>query len=89
MGQPGVPGRRARCFFPLLTLWEPDATLTTEVNAYRRFWVACFDVIREHDPRLITPQMAAFERSMRVLVARADGELPAWEGLRVVRERRA
>ncbi len=73
---------------PLLALWKPDATLTTVVNAYRRFWVACFDAIREHDHRLITPAIAPFERLMRVLVARADGELPAWEGLRVVRERR-
>ncbi len=87
MRQPGVLGRRARCFLPLLALWEPDTTLTTVVDSYRRFWVACFDAIRQQDPKLITPEIAGFERLMRVLVARADGELPAWEGLRVVRER--
>ena len=81
-------GRRLQCLTPLLTLWEPNVTLTIEVDAYRRFWVACFDVLRMYAPRSITREIARVERSMRVLVARADGELPAWEGLRVVRERR-
>jgi hypothetical protein len=35
----------------------------------------------------ITPELSSFELLMRILAARADGELPAWEGLRVVRER--
>ena len=80
--------RYALCFLPLLALWGPDATRATTANAYRRFWVACFDAIRGDHPESITPELASFERLMWVLAARADGELPAWEGLRVVRERR-
>jgi hypothetical protein len=89
MKQPaGAIGHRARCFVVLLDLWAPDADLTTVVNAHRRFFVACFDAIREHDASLIIPKFAEIERLMHVLVAREDGELPAWEGLKVVRERR-
>jgi hypothetical protein len=58
------------------------------LSAYRRFFVACYDAVREHDPKLITGDILRLERLMRVWVAREDGELPAWEGLRVVRERR-
>ena len=68
--------------------WEPDATYATWITAYRRFWMACFDAIREHDSSLITPNFERFALLMRVLVAREDGELPAWEGICVVRERR-
>lgn len=86
--KPGLMGRRARCISPLMMLWEHEATSRSVVSAYRRFWVACFDAIREHDPKLITKEIAPVERLMRILVAREDGELPACEGIRVVRERR-
>jgi hypothetical protein len=57
-------------------------------SAFQQFWAACFDAIREHDPKLITPDMAVLESAIRLIIARSEGKAPAWEGLRVVRERR-
>lgn len=54
----------------------------------RRLFVACLDVIREHSPNLITPDLQQLEELIRLLIDREEGKTPAWEGIRVIRERR-
>jgi hypothetical protein len=79
--------RRASCLEQLLNVLESETSLAT-ASAWRRFFVTAFNAIREDDPKLVTEDLFAVEAYFRVLVAREEGTLPAWEGLRVVRQKR-
>ena len=71
-----------------MPVFEQDANTFTVRSAFRRFWISCFDAVREHDPKLISADMAALESGLHLIVAREEGKAPAWEGLRVFRVRR-
>ena len=76
---------RIRCLLSLLDILRSE-TLPASVRAWRRFFVTLFDSIREHDPTVMgKTQLKYVECIYRVLVARETGQLPAWEGLRIVR----
>jgi hypothetical protein len=70
----------------LLPVLESESLVAT-ASAWRRFFVAAFDAIRDHDPKLITEDLFSMEAYFRVMVAREDGVLPAWEGLRILRQK--
>lgn len=78
-----------RVFRPLHRLWHPETTKFDAPLIYRRFLVACFEMIRQLDTRLITSELQPLEDLVRLLIDREEGKAPAWEGIRVIRERRA
>jgi hypothetical protein len=82
-----VVNRRALCLYHLKQILDAR-TLLDRRSAWRKFFVATFDSIREYDVKLITNELHQIEWYLRLLVERETGKCSAWEGLLVARQRR-
>ncbi|MEZ5388085.1 MAG: hypothetical protein R3F13_21470 [Prosthecobacter sp.] len=76
------------CVREFRSLSQSNAGIFIYRTSFRRFWLACFDAFYRHNVRLMTPQLLAIDSALRILIAREEGLVHAWEGLRIVRERR-
>lgn len=80
--------RRSQFFGSLFPLWSPKTSVNEIPGVFRRFLLTCFGIIREHNPNGITADYKKLEDLIQLLIDREEGKEPAWEGIRVIRERR-
>ena len=78
---------------PIFSDYRPSTTVSTVVAlgvqlSHMQGAVGILDMIRKHDPKLITANLKQVEDLMRLLIDREEGKAPVWEGIRVIRERR-